>query len=66
MLVTYGLLYLAYALITHGLGVANAGLFLAFFSATQLLAIPASALGTMVTKISAHAAALGELIGGPG
>lgn len=54
------LFYVAYALVQRGLGVENAGLFMALLATTQLLSVPATVLGTVVAKMSADAAVQGR------
>ncbi len=54
------LFYVAYALVQRGLGVENAGLFMALLATTQLLSVPATVLATVVAKMSADAAVQGR------
>ncbi len=61
LLASNALIYVAYALTARSLGVGEAGLFMALLSASQLLAIPASAFGTVITKLSSDAAVAGRL-----
>ena len=61
LLASNALIYIAYALTARSLGVREAGLFMALLSTSQLLAIPASAFGTVITKVSSDAAVANRL-----